>query len=71
VAKQGYGTGDAAGEALLWEPVAGADEAALSLLLFALENTSVLSVYYCSCRTQQDISTRGMRRRLRLVGEAG
>lgn len=67
VAAEGYGSGGAAGETLLWEPVAGADEAALSLLLFALENTTRLSVYYCSCRTQEDISNRGMRRRLRLA----
>ena len=70
VAERGYDSGGAAGETLLWEPVAGADEAALSLLLFALENTSRLSVYYCSCRTQQDISSRGMRRRLRLAAGA-
>lgn len=62
--KQGYDSDGATSEALLWEPVAGADEAALSLLLFGLENTTRLSVYYCSCRTQQDISRRGMRRRL-------
>ncbi len=66
MAKQGYDSGGEASDALLWEPVAGADEAALALLLFALENTIRLSVYYCSCRTQQDISSRGMRRRLRL-----
>ena len=67
VAEQGYGSGDGASDVLLWEPVAAADEAALSLLLFALENTARLSVYYCSCRTQQDISRRGMQRRLRLT----
>ena len=67
VAAKGYASGGETGDTLLWEPVAGADEAALSLLLFALENTAHLSVYYCSCRTQEDISTRGMRRRLRLT----
>jgi uncharacterized protein len=67
VAERGYSSGGGTNEALLWEPVAGADEAALSLLLFALEKTVRLSVYYCSCRTQQDISSRGMRRRLRLA----
>ena len=71
VAERGYGSGGASSETLLWEPVAGADEAALSLLLFALEKTSRLSVYYCSCRTQEDISSRGMRRRLRLSARAG
>ena len=70
VAEQGYGSGDEASDVLLWEPVAAADEAALSLLLFALENTARLSVYYCSCRTQQDISRRGMQRRLRLTTRA-
>ena len=70
VAEQGYGSGDGASDVLLWEPVAAADEAALSLLLFALENTARLSVYYCSCRTQQDISRRGMQRRLRLTARA-
>ncbi len=70
VAEKGYGTGGGTSEALQWEPVAAADEAALSLLLFALEKTARLSVYYCSCRTQQDISSRGMRRRLRLAAHA-
>ncbi|HVN34155.1 MAG TPA: radical SAM protein [Casimicrobiaceae bacterium] len=67
VAEHGYGSGGGASGVLLWEPVAEGDEAALSLLLFALENTAQLSAYYCSCRTQQDISRRGMRRRLRLA----
>ena len=67
VAEQGYGSEGGTGDALQWEPVAAGDEAALSLLLFALENTARLSVYYCSCRTQEDISKRGMQRRLRLA----
>jgi pyruvate formate-lyase activating enzyme-like uncharacterized protein len=67
VVQKGYVSGGETGDALSWEPVAGADEAALSLLLFALERTTRLSVYYCSCKTQQDISRRGMRRRLRLA----
>lgn len=66
VAENGYRSAGDVGESLMWEPVDGADEAALSLLLFALRETTRLSTYYCSCRTQQDISTRGMRRRLRL-----
>jgi pyruvate formate-lyase activating enzyme-like uncharacterized protein len=65
VAHEGYRAGGEAGRALMWEPVANADEAALSLLLFALRNTTRLSTYYCSCRTQEDISERGMRRRMR------
>ncbi len=72
VAEQGYDSGGEESDALMWEPVAAADEAALTLLHFALENTTRLSVYYCSCKTQQDISSRGMRRRLRLAaGAAG
>jgi len=67
VAEEGYGSGESASDVLQWEPVAEAEEAALSLLLFALENTAQLSVYYCSCKTQQDISRRGMRRRMRLA----
>jgi pyruvate formate-lyase activating enzyme-like uncharacterized protein len=67
VAEQGYGSEGSPGDALQWEPVAAGDEAALSLLLFALQNTARLSVYYCSCRTQEDISRRGMRRRVRLA----
>jgi pyruvate formate-lyase activating enzyme-like uncharacterized protein len=65
VGAQGYRAGES-GDVLMWAPVSGADEAALALLLFALHNTTRLSVYYCSCRTQEDISRRGMRRRLRL-----
>jgi pyruvate formate-lyase activating enzyme-like uncharacterized protein len=68
VVKMGYGSDGEVGDGLLWEPVDRADEAALSLLLFALRRAARLSTYYCSCRTQQDISKRGMRRRLRLNG---
>jgi pyruvate formate-lyase activating enzyme-like uncharacterized protein len=71
VAGEGYGSAGGASEVLQWEPVAEAEEAALSLLLFALENASRLSVYYCSCKTQQDISRRGLRRRMRLSHERG
>ena len=70
VEEQGYASEGVASDALLWEPVAAADEAALSLLLFACRKTTRLSVYYCSCRTQQDISRRGMRRRMRLAAGA-
>ncbi|MBI5594639.1 MAG: radical SAM protein [Elusimicrobia bacterium] len=68
VSEQGYASGGEASSGLLWEPVAEGDEAALSLLLFALRRAERLSVYYCSCRTQQDISSRGLRRRIRLAG---
>ena len=67
VDEAGYRSAGEAGETLMWEPVQEADEAALSLLLFALRETTRLSTYYCSCRTQQDISSRGMRRRIRLA----
>jgi pyruvate formate-lyase activating enzyme-like uncharacterized protein len=66
VAEKGYRSSGEVGDGLLWEPVDRADEAALSLLLFALRRATRLSTYYCSCRTQQDISRRGMQRRLRL-----
>jgi pyruvate formate-lyase activating enzyme-like uncharacterized protein len=48
---------------LLWEPVSGGDEACLDLLSFALKNARTLSVYYCSCRTQELVSKRGLARR--------
>ena len=67
VAAKGYQSAGEVGDGLLWEPVDSGDEAALSLLLFALRRTTRLSTYYCSCRTQQDISRRGMQRRLRLT----
>jgi pyruvate formate-lyase activating enzyme-like uncharacterized protein len=70
VAHEGHRSRGTSGPSLTWEPVAGADEAALSLLLFALESTTRLSTYYCSCRTQQDISERGMRRRVRLAARS-
>ncbi|MFO1304495.1 MAG: radical SAM protein [Burkholderiales bacterium] len=70
VAFEGYDSSGDGGDAIMWEPVAGADEAALTLLLFALRNTTRLSTYYCSCRTQEDISERGLRRRIRLVSAA-
>lgn len=48
---------------LLWRPAAGGAAAALEFLLFCLRNTRRLSVYYCSCGTQEEISRRGLRRR--------
>ncbi|MBI3297191.1 MAG: radical SAM protein [Elusimicrobia bacterium] len=67
VESRGYGSTGERAEALLWEPVAGAEEAALGLLLFAQRRAERLSAYYCSCRTQEDISRRGLRRRRRQV----
>ncbi|MFO1310503.1 MAG: radical SAM protein [Burkholderiales bacterium] len=71
VAYEGYESSGASGDVIMWEPVSGADEAALTLLLFALRHTTRLSTYYCSCRTQEDISERGMRRRVRLAAAEG
>ncbi|MDP3542218.1 MAG: radical SAM protein [Elusimicrobiota bacterium] len=48
---------------LLWRPTAESGLAALDLLLFALERTKTLSVYYCSCGTQELIASRGLARR--------
>ena len=67
VRDEGYAAQKEASEALLWSPVADGEEAALSLLLFALENAKTLSAYYCSCKTQEMISRRGLKRRNRLL----
>jgi pyruvate formate-lyase activating enzyme-like uncharacterized protein len=47
---------------LLWVPTAASGVAALELLLFALKRTKSLSVYYCSCGTQELIASRGLAR---------
>ncbi|MBI5247596.1 MAG: radical SAM protein [Elusimicrobia bacterium] len=47
---------------LLWRPTAESGVAALELLLFALAHTRSLSVYYCSCGTQEVIASRGLAR---------
>jgi hypothetical protein len=52
---------------LLWHPTAESGVAALELLLFALERTKTLSVYYCSCGTQELIAARGLKRRRQAV----
>lgn len=48
---------------LLWRPTAASGLAALDLLLFAMERTKTLSVYYCSCATQESIASKGLARR--------
>jgi len=48
---------------LLWRPTAASGVAALELLLFALERAKTLSVYYCSCGTQELIASRVLARR--------
>ncbi len=50
---------------LLWRPTADSGVAALDLLLFALQRARTLSVYYCSCGTQELIAARGLARRRR------
>ena len=48
---------------LLWLPTARSLESCLQLLLFAAEKCRTLSVYLCSCGTQENISRNGLRRR--------
>ncbi len=55
---------------LLWRPTADSGAAALDLLLFALARTRTLSVYYCSCGTQELIAARGLARRRRNLTDA-
>ncbi|MEI8190433.1 MAG: radical SAM protein [candidate division NC10 bacterium] len=62
IRSQGH-EGGGVGGTLLWRPIRGGEDAALELLLFALERTSRLSAYYCSCLTQESISRRGLARR--------
>lgn len=70
VAARGHASAAEESPALQWEPVAGGDAAALELLLFGLREAERLSVYYCSTRTQEDISARGLARRRRLAAAA-
>jgi pyruvate formate-lyase activating enzyme-like uncharacterized protein len=56
---------------LLWRPTAASGVAALELLLFALQRTKTLSVYYCSCGTQELIAARGLKRRRRGAAFSG
>ena len=56
---------------LLWRPTADSGVAALELLLFALQKTKFLSVYYCSCGTQERIAAHGLKRRAKLKGRVG
>jgi len=63
VQEEGFTTQEKQSPHLLWKPVEEGEEAALRLLLFALETTKRLSTYYCSCRTQEMISERGLTRR--------
>lgn len=45
---------------LTWSGVLDSDAAALETLLYALERARALSVYYCSCATQQWIAERAL-----------
>jgi pyruvate formate-lyase activating enzyme-like uncharacterized protein len=49
---------------LSWRPTARSLECCLELLLFAQRNCRALSVYLCSCGTQEIISRRGFKRRV-------
>ncbi len=63
VGNEGYSPKEEASATLQWAPVANGDAAALELLLFSLRNARELSVYYCSCKTQEMIGKRGLERR--------
>jgi pyruvate formate-lyase activating enzyme-like uncharacterized protein len=45
-----------AAENLTWTAVAGSEETVLKLMLYALKRSMKLSVYYCSCGTQEWIA---------------
>jgi len=68
VAVGGYSLSEKRHAALQWEPVAGGEEAALRTLAFVARRCRRLAAYYCSCRTQELISRRGLLRRARLAG---
>lgn len=51
---------------LTWRPTARSLECCLELLLHASRNCRTLSVYLCSCGTQETISRRGLKRRRKL-----
>lgn len=66
--REGHAPVDRGYERLMWQPVAESGVAALELLLFAAEHARNLSVYYCSCGTQETISRRGLARRRAAAG---
>lgn len=47
---------------LTWSGVAESGELALEIMRYALDNTKTLSVYYCSCATQQWIAENALAR---------
>lgn len=53
---------EAASPELSWTPVSGTEETAYRLLLFALRRKLRLSVYYCSCGTQEWIAQNALAR---------
>ncbi len=61
--RRGYEAKAGPGEALTWAPVAGSEETALELMLYSLRKDQRLSVYYCSCGTQEWIARRALERR--------
>lgn len=62
---EGHESVEAGHGRLSWRPVPESAEAALELLLHACGRAKTLSVYYCSCGTQDVISRRGLARRQR------
>lgn len=67
MSQEGYAAVDGKHDHLLWSPVPESGEAALELLLFAQARCRALSVYYCSCGTQELISKRGLERRRKVA----
>ncbi len=63
MAAEGYAAVEKGHRHLLWRPVPESGEAALELLLFGARTCKTLSVYYCSCGTQELIGQRGLARR--------
>jgi pyruvate formate-lyase activating enzyme-like uncharacterized protein len=55
---------------LSWRPTARGLEPCLELLLFAARRLKTLSVFLCSCGTQEEIARRGLRRRRAEPGAA-
>lgn len=63
MAEAGERPTDGGGAHLTWRPTPDSLEACLELLDFALRECPGLSVYLCSCGTQEAISRRGLARR--------
>jgi pyruvate formate-lyase activating enzyme-like uncharacterized protein len=57
------GKDEKAAETLTWRAVSGSEETALDLMLYALKRATKLSVYYCSCGTQEWIAEQALSNR--------